>query len=741
MPASQAGQFIWRREGYGLTYDDVVSWGNGMCLTGASGEKGDTGAAAYALALTADSYVISVSSRGVLKTNQIVLTAIVSNIPIASVVWDCSDGIIEQIELSEGVYDQYRRILDCSAVEGYSAVITLSAAYDGQTYAASLGITKVSEGEPVPYYQGVFVQVPETTTDNEPFVFGDTFLYSGEDTPGFLFGHLYRHIGLDADGFSVWDETTASSDIMAAAYDATTLAAGTNRTVYVAELYADTLVSHRLITAPSSDFSFSVLPDGYVAGDGNAYPVVQIIADNTVLFGVNGYDKTLTIHANGTWRGKVDIENQDGTVVLQTQQKIVGDTITSTPSKTLWSTTELYDEVSLSAIQTLQAIAGSFEGKTIDKGTKTVQGGKVIYYDFPRTTWWASPSVTAYTKVFEYVIPANMNRIEWNIFIGASAQVSLKLINRAHTSTSILLSASEGSFSSGGHYIGSYDVSMYETVQLWIISNGSWWTADDQVTMEAFFGMHAYLHQGVYVHNTDDTVALIPTGGYRSDAISVGSWLHSGNLNYYKGDDLINSFSSLLEGQDILCDDSVSTIAINGSAVPANMLVMTSNQILFKYGSSIYSVIRWGGNGTSAGVYSLLSAHIVLLSKTAGVEVASVTPTTSIATIGTPTQPFAGGYFTKITGGMGLPDWNSVLVVTGSITCPSDGWAMINGTDPYMVDAYLTVNNGIHLIGYYSDQNAYTKGSMAIVPVAKGDVVLFHGFENVSYSGYFIPVR
>ena len=43
MPASEAGKFIWSREGYALTYDEVSSWGNAMCLTGATGSKGDTG--------------------------------------------------------------------------------------------------------------------------------------------------------------------------------------------------------------------------------------------------------------------------------------------------------------------------------------------------------------------------------------------------------------------------------------------------------------------------------------------------------------------------------------------------------------------------------------------------------------------------------------------------------------------------------------------------------------------------
>ena len=43
MPASQAGYFIWSREGYALTYEEVFSWGNAICLTGATGSTGATG--------------------------------------------------------------------------------------------------------------------------------------------------------------------------------------------------------------------------------------------------------------------------------------------------------------------------------------------------------------------------------------------------------------------------------------------------------------------------------------------------------------------------------------------------------------------------------------------------------------------------------------------------------------------------------------------------------------------------
>ena len=43
VPVSEAGKFIWRREGYGLIVGDVSVWGNEVCLTGAKGDKGEQG--------------------------------------------------------------------------------------------------------------------------------------------------------------------------------------------------------------------------------------------------------------------------------------------------------------------------------------------------------------------------------------------------------------------------------------------------------------------------------------------------------------------------------------------------------------------------------------------------------------------------------------------------------------------------------------------------------------------------
>jgi hypothetical protein len=59
VPASAAGRFIWRREGTALSYDDVTSWGNEVCLTGATGA---TGAAGKGISSIVEYYAVSASN-------------------------------------------------------------------------------------------------------------------------------------------------------------------------------------------------------------------------------------------------------------------------------------------------------------------------------------------------------------------------------------------------------------------------------------------------------------------------------------------------------------------------------------------------------------------------------------------------------------------------------------------------------------------------------------------------------
>ena len=175
--------------------------------------KGAAGDPARAITLYADSNVISLTSRGVLKTQQVELTCVPSNLPIESAVWTATDaGSLSEIEIAPGVYDQYKRILDCSLVSGNSTLITVAITYGGNTYPAYVGLSKVKDGLPAPQnFRGV-TSVPTETPLGEPLMAGDYFLWAGTTTSSYTKGEIYEYNG------STW-ELSSNGDLVMTMFD------------------------------------------------------------------------------------------------------------------------------------------------------------------------------------------------------------------------------------------------------------------------------------------------------------------------------------------------------------------------------------------------------------------------------------------------------------------------------------------------------------------------------------------
>jgi len=193
-PTPGEGQYVYKRVG---TYNPATeSWPSVWRITRDTGLKGDQGEPARSVTLYADSSTIVLSSRGILKTSQIELTCAPTNLSIEGAVWTATDeGSLSLVEIAPGVYDPYKRILDCSLVAGESTLITVSITYGEQTYTGYVGISKVKDGLPAPQnFRGV-TSVPTQTPLGEPLVAGDYFLWAGETTPSYLKGAVYEYDG------------------------------------------------------------------------------------------------------------------------------------------------------------------------------------------------------------------------------------------------------------------------------------------------------------------------------------------------------------------------------------------------------------------------------------------------------------------------------------------------------------------------------------------------------------------
>lgn len=226
MPASQAGYFIWSREGYALTYEEVTAWGNSMCMTGpqgpigntgpqgptgptgATGQTGATGAtgpqgsAALSFQVVASSWTYQMSSRGVvIGAKSITLNCIKANIPDATTVtWACA-------------------ALGVSGITGANITLTIPSGSELTSIEISCTVTGfptqtlklqgVKDGDATPVYLKVLSTSDPVIADHfsdigGKFIAGDFFLYSTIDgnLPKWFDGITWNVVDADTPNYS-----------------------------------------------------------------------------------------------------------------------------------------------------------------------------------------------------------------------------------------------------------------------------------------------------------------------------------------------------------------------------------------------------------------------------------------------------------------------------------------------------------------------------------------------------------
>lgn len=185
MPASEAGKFIWSREGYALTYKEVSAWGNAMCLTGATGGKGDPGVPglpgspgvdAQSFQIVASPPTFALSSRGIVaEAKTISLYCVKSNIPEnAAVTWSSID-----LTIATKTGNSISVIVPKGFASSEISISCVVVGFPKQT----LKIMGVKAGDSLPIYLGVL-------TDSDPAIADFYTLVGGKFIPGDFF--LYQ---------------------------------------------------------------------------------------------------------------------------------------------------------------------------------------------------------------------------------------------------------------------------------------------------------------------------------------------------------------------------------------------------------------------------------------------------------------------------------------------------------------------------------------------------------------------
>ena len=326
-PTPGAGEYVWYIIGW---YTPPSTWPQTWTVP-----VKDEGLAAYALQLSApEGTNFYMSGRGVLQTPTLKFTAILSNIPPASVVWTASNGTLIEV-----TGDAYSRQLDCSTVSQDNVQITISAMVAGQSYSASIGVQRVRETLVTKYF-GISNEML-VNMHGEPLASGDTFLYMpkvGEayDDTNPLFGHVLKW-----DGDS-WESTTDSQSIGFAAKDAFQIARESGKVIFAAVIYTEAMVAANIQAgsgtgAAGSGFRFRAMDDDYSQGGSPKVPRFDVYDGDMKLFEVDPVSKNINIgdydSGNGLrWdhvqkkfyiRGHVDadsgnIKGQLDTLTLQT---------------------------------------------------------------------------------------------------------------------------------------------------------------------------------------------------------------------------------------------------------------------------------------------------------------------------------------------------------------------------------------------------------------------------------------
>ncbi|MEA5031990.1 MAG: hypothetical protein VB025_07550 [Sphaerochaeta sp.] len=406
IPTPAEGQYIWTITGYYIppatwpsTWTEPIRW---------TGEKGNDGEPARMLVLRKLPDNIIVSSRGTLKTEQVVFTAELQNLPLGTLVWARSDGgELDEYEIAEGIYDPLSRILDASTVDLDSVSVTVSTVYEEETYTATASVMKISEGQPIPQPLGALPAVPTQTPDGDPLVYGDHFTWDAADSGIFEWGHSYVFKGLDGLGAAIWEETENFVHLSGLAKENIEMSKREDvithsRVVFSEYIFATKIEVLDELVANYEEDADGIPTKGSRVGADGKMKTIDLEAWNSILHGLIKSDA-------------LDTQNEDTNVTPVPA--------TSSPTS-LWNEKALYDLFPVVSSQYLQAAVFDWATFSYTKATK-VNGQKIIYDRItgPTSGYWGTGGVTQIGA--DYTVPAGMPSTEfevavswgWNTFV------------------------------------------------------------------------------------------------------------------------------------------------------------------------------------------------------------------------------------------------------------------------------------------------------------------------------------
>jgi len=581
---------------------------------GDPGEPGDPGAPgepAYGVRLEASSQIVIISSRGAFKTKDILFTAILNNLPIANIQWARSDGgTLQQVEISEGVYDPYRRMMDCTDVVDFPLSVTISLAYGGITYTSSVDIGELVEGIPAPMPLGAVSEVPEGTSEG-PLVYGDHFTWDAVDSGIYLWGHSYVYHGLDATGTAIWEETENFTHLSNLAEVNIAMSKRTGVITHSRVIFSEYIFATKIIVLDELVANYKE----YTADDvGNTIEGHLVVTTDVgrpykgVRIGVDGKVKGVdAVFWNTILYGLIKSD------ALDTQNESVNATPfpAVAPALSLWNEKAFYDNIPLSESVTLASFAATWGGQSITHGTK-LKNSHIQFFETSghHVGVGTEHSSSNMALMYTYDVPSTFPT-------GQRFDIDLGLHIDGWdmwVSTAFIWDRNGVRYTQGKHTGNDWDTTLCDVragdqIRLYGYRNTNigWGYADAYVR---YFRLRTYnVFDGVIFRTSNNTLIQAMQyreGVYYSLVWSCSGWSTSSIVTKRSGTPIVTAYAT--QGQDFV--QASGTVVINGVSWAVDRVRRTGDTVVFGSGANAPEVTRFI-EGTSVGAYAGLSVTAV----------------------------------------------------------------------------------------------------------------------------------
>ena len=734
-PTPGLGEYVWMRVGSYTPPEEWPSEWQDIRVTGSD---------ARGLRLSASALTIPVTSRGVVRGEDITLIAELQNIssPAEGITWNMypSDAItmIDTDPVSE-----FSKIIDVSTLESgiKSFYVEIVCEFLGVTYHDRVQIDVVADGLPAPCNFGGVTEVPSTTPDGEPLVAGDYFLWATTTTASYTKGEIYEYDGTG------WVLSSNGNLVMTMFDDFADLANDVEETVIghavIKKLVAIEAWIEYLMTKDLTITSDGKIATADFAESEQGVPTSGFMLDNPVTpSGRRGRIRSYGgIFNNATVYGSLIHD------ALQTRNEAPA-TAKTFPAKTAWNRKNFWTNLSVTEnsadMLSVDLNIGGTSYDYIRKITSAAFEKEIVSYqdyvydsEADLSDYYTSPGKGSINIDAETSFVAGSYPVQQYVYNPATGQWELQWVYIDYVIYAEIKiyvdDVLKATFNGSDSHNISIDVNKGSSIRIRRTGEHSSTIASSDVTASYGIDWVGIQNSLQYSNVTDswDTIELMDSDYLVRDRWQLASpALDSNNyIAYALANSFIGLFSDLPEGVEIEADDSVSTLTYNGLAdEPITAVINNGNSVTLVYGAGSKTFVSGvNADGSFTGWYNASASISVLIKE--GIVVSNVIPKDSSREIGEYGNPFYAGYFDNLSlGGMPMYACRAWVNFDGVGTLSVRGEQNVssvtdNGTGDYTINFENDMEDTAYaVVAGFSGNDSSTRTDASVINVLGGNV-------------------